>query len=59
MGRGGELTPRLRHFTPGNDSVPIVIGGWVGPRSALDVLEKRKICFSPAGIGTATAQFVA
>lgn len=39
---GGELTPRLRLFAPGNDPVPTVVGGWVGPRSALDVLEKRK-----------------
>jgi hypothetical protein len=56
---GVGLTPRLGHSTPGNDPVTIVIGGWVGPRTNLDVLEKRKISISPAGIPTATAHSVA
>jgi hypothetical protein len=47
-----------RHFMPGKSSSIHWIGGWVGPRASLEVLEKRKVLplseFEPQ-----TIQFVA
>jgi len=43
-------TPRP-HFNPGKDHVPILTGGWVGPRSGVD---RRKIS-SPLGFDPGTS----
>jgi hypothetical protein len=43
---GGKcLTPGTGHFIPVKEPGTNWIGGWVGPRADLDVLEKRKISF--------------
>jgi hypothetical protein len=45
--RPGRFTPGER--APGTHS----IGGWVGPKTGLDDVEKRK-CFDPTGTRTLT-----
>jgi hypothetical protein len=40
---GERTTSRPGRFTPGKEAGTHLIGGWLGPRSNLDDLEKRKI----------------
>ena len=53
---GGWSTPRPGRFTPGKDPVPIVIGGWVGPRAGMDGCGKSR---PPPGFDPRTVQPVA
>jgi hypothetical protein len=44
----------LRPLYPRTKMPGILIGAWMGLRGGLDILEKRKVIFSPAGNTTTT-----
>ena len=53
---GGWSVPRPGRFTPWKDPVPIVTGGWVGPRAGLDGCGKSR---PPPGFDRRTVHSVA
>ena len=53
---GGLLTPRSGRCKNRKDPVPVVYGGWVGPRAGLDVYGIS--CPPPPGFDLGTVQSV-